>query len=226
SRSKYASRTSFRKSSSAEGPLGCSTGGGGGAATDTRTLASAEPPGPLAVIVYVAESAGVTFVEPSGATAPTFGAIVNCVAFVEDQLNVVESPLLSDVGFACSVTVGRAGGGVCATGGGTTGGFLVHPAAKSAATQAVTSAILNKGPETFFILVLLDWHSPLVLVHEHHTTRIAAAKYIVSRYIALFRTPQILLPPERSHSCLRRRGLRSQPSLHRPIRRLIVPRRR
>ena len=83
-----------------EGPAGFSTGGGGGAATDTRTLASAEPPGPLAVIVYVAESAGVTFVEPSGATAPTSGAIVNCVAFVEDQLNVVESPLLSDVGFA------------------------------------------------------------------------------------------------------------------------------
>src|SRR5215813_15561410 len=97
--------------SSSDGPAGVSTCCGGGAATDTRTLASAEPPGPLAVIVYVVDSPGVTFVEPSGETAPTSGAIVSCVAFVEDQLKVVASPLFTEVGFACKVTVGRAGGG-------------------------------------------------------------------------------------------------------------------
>src|SRR5262249_49942647 len=147
-------------------------------ATVTRTVASAEPPGPLAVIVYVVESPGVTFVEPSGATAPTSGEIESCVAFVEDQLSVVASPLFSDVGFACSVTVGRAGagggggGGVCLT------GFL-QPAVSIAAKHALSSTARNKGPETFFMLVLLDWRSPFDFVPLHLTTGSASAKYIV-----------------------------------------------
>jgi hypothetical protein len=114
------------------------------------------------VIVYVAESAGVTFVEPSGATAPTSGAIVNCVAFVEDQLSVVESPLLSDVGFACNVTVGRAGGGGCVGVGFCSTFFGPQPTANIATAQTVTNPIRSKGPETFFMLFLLDWHSPFI----------------------------------------------------------------
>ncbi len=58
------------------------------------------------------ESAGFTFVEPSAVTCPTSGVMANWVALVEDQLSVAASPLLMDVGLACNVTVGVAGGGV------------------------------------------------------------------------------------------------------------------
>ena len=74
--------------------------------TVTRAVAFAEPPGPLAVIVYVVESEGVTLVEPSALTVPTSGAMVSCVAFVEVQLSVEESPLLMEPGSAESETVG------------------------------------------------------------------------------------------------------------------------
>jgi len=63
-----------------------------GALTVTRAVEFAEPPGPLAVIVYVVESAGVTFVEPSAVTVPTSGAMVSCVALVEVQLRVESRP--------------------------------------------------------------------------------------------------------------------------------------
>jgi hypothetical protein len=72
----------------------------------TRAVAFAEPPGPLAVMVYVVEAEGVTFVEPSAVTVPTSGAMVSCVAFVEVQLSVDESPLSMEDGSAESVTVG------------------------------------------------------------------------------------------------------------------------
>src|SRR5215475_13264137 len=131
------------KSSSMDGPA-AGVGGGAGAATVTRTLASADPPGPLAVIVYVDESLGVTFVEPSGATGPTSGEIVSCVAFVDDQLKVVASPLFREVGFACSVTVGRAGAGAGAGGAVVATGFLLQPATNSPAAHAVMRATRNK----------------------------------------------------------------------------------
>ena len=69
-------------------------------------MAFAEPPGPLAVIVYVVESEGVTLVEPSALTVPTPGAMESCVPFVEVQLSVEDSPLLMEDGLAESVTVG------------------------------------------------------------------------------------------------------------------------
>src|SRR5260370_8208973 len=102
-------------------------GGGGGAATVMLTLASALPPGPVAVIVYVVDESGVTLVEPSGATVPTPGVRFNCVAFVEDQVRVAESPLFKLVEEAVSVTVGLAGGGACAFGGGGAPPFLPPP---------------------------------------------------------------------------------------------------
>src|SRR5579884_1822837 len=127
--------------------VGWGGGGGGGASTVTRTLASAEPPGPLAVMVYVVESDGVTFVEPSGATAPTSGAIVSDVAFVEDQFSVAASPFLIEVGLACNVTVGRAGGG----GGGVA--CFAHPTARTAVANAASMRVRYFGRETTLILV-------------------------------------------------------------------------
>jgi hypothetical protein len=60
------------------------------------------------------------------------------VALVEDQLKVVESPLLMDVGLACSVTVGRAGAGGGGGGGaGAATGFLAQPIVNTAAAKAV-----------------------------------------------------------------------------------------
>jgi hypothetical protein len=80
----------------------------------------------------------VTLVEPSGETAPTSGAMESCVALVEDQLKVVESPLLMEVGLACSVTVGRAGAGAGGGGGGGAAtGFLAQPMVNTTAAKAV-----------------------------------------------------------------------------------------
>ena len=86
----------------------------------TWALASADPPGPVAVKVYVTESVGVTRCEPSADTLPTPGERLSEVAFVEDQVNVTESPFWIVLGEAWRFTVGFAGGG--ATGGGGGGG--------------------------------------------------------------------------------------------------------
>jgi hypothetical protein len=72
--------------------VGAGAGGGGGAVTVTRALASAVPPGPVAVIVYVVDSVGETPTVPSGATVPTPESIVSAVAFVEDQVSVEDCP--------------------------------------------------------------------------------------------------------------------------------------
>src|SRR5690348_9245003 len=137
--------------------LGCSTTGGG-AVTVTRTLESAEPPGPLAVIVYVVESAGETVVEPCAFTAPTSGATVSCVASVDVQLNVVDCPLLIDVGLAWIDTVGFAGGCVTGCSGvfGASGGFFLQPAANISANEAVKMAPRYTELETRFIRILLS----------------------------------------------------------------------
>src|SRR5579859_589116 len=155
-KSKEASLTFSRNSLSQSGACSCTTGGGG-AVTVTRTLESAEPPGPLAVIVYVVESAGETVVEPCALTAPTSGAMVSCVASVEVQLNVVDWPLLIDVGLAWIETVGFDGGCVtgCAGGVGATGGFFLQPATNISANDAVRMAPRYTELETRFIRILL-----------------------------------------------------------------------
>src|SRR5246127_1074056 len=103
-------------------------GGGGGTVTVTRALAVTEPPGPMAVIVYVWESVGVTLVLPSGETLPTPGVSVSEVAFVDDHRRVVDCPRCTFAGVACKVTVGwgGGGGGAGATAGVTGAGGL-HP---------------------------------------------------------------------------------------------------
>src|SRR5258705_13704028 len=93
------------------GAEGGGSTGGAGVLTVTRAVEVAEPPGPLAVMVYVVESSGVTLVEPSALTVPTSGAMGSCVGLGEVQLNVDASPLLTEVGSPESGTGGWAGAG-------------------------------------------------------------------------------------------------------------------
>src|ERR1700680_4743420 len=87
--------------------------------------------------------------------------MVSCVASVEVQLRVVESPLLIEVGLACSETVGRAaGGGGGGGGGGAAGGFFAQPAAKARASMAVRMAPRYRELETRFIRILLSVRIP------------------------------------------------------------------
>ena len=79
--------------------------------TRMPALALAEPPGPLALMVYVVDVAGLTFAEPCAGTEPTSGEILSWVALVEVQVRVDVSPVLMEDGLACSVTVGGGGGG-------------------------------------------------------------------------------------------------------------------
>jgi hypothetical protein len=62
--------------------------------------------------------------------------MASCVASVEFQLKVADSPLLMEAGLACKVTVGRAGagGGAAVEGGWAFGGFL-QPKVKAAAAS-------------------------------------------------------------------------------------------
>src|SRR5580658_9058574 len=87
--------------------------------------------------------------------------MVSCVASVEVQLSVVESPVLMEVGLACSETVGRAAGG--GGGGGVgcaAGGFLAQPATKATASMAVRMAARYRELETRFIRILLSVRIP------------------------------------------------------------------
>jgi hypothetical protein len=87
--------------------------------------------------------------------------MVSCVASVEVQLRVVESPLLMEVGLACSDTLGFAAGGGGGGGvGGAAGGFLLQPAAKARASMAVRMAPRYRELETRFIRILLSVRIP------------------------------------------------------------------
>lgn len=79
--------------------------------TVTAAEVVVEPPGPVAVIVYVVELVGFTTIEPCGPTEPTLGKMLRSVAFVEVHVRVDEPPAEMNAGFACSETVGRGGGG-------------------------------------------------------------------------------------------------------------------
>src|SRR5260370_12486279 len=76
--------------------------GGGGVLTVTRALAFAEPPGPLAVIVYDVESAGGTFADPSGFTGPPPGGNDGRVSFVDSQPLLHQPPFLTEHRYAAS----------------------------------------------------------------------------------------------------------------------------
>src|SRR5437867_6567563 len=83
--------------------------------------------------------------------------MVSCVASVEFQLRVEESPLLMEVGLACSVTVGRAGAGAGAAGwgGGAFGGCL-QPKAKTTTANAAIKPVRYSEREAKFMQILLS----------------------------------------------------------------------
>src|SRR5580704_17613454 len=93
--------------------------------------------------------------------------MASCVASVEVQLSVVESPVLMEVGLACSETVGReTGGGGGGGGGGPAAGFLAQPAANVIASMAVRMATRQKELETLFIRIL---HSVRIPCFSHQS---------------------------------------------------------
>jgi hypothetical protein len=124
-----------------------------------RTLWSADPPGPVAVIVYVVESVGETFADPSGATVPTLGTSVSEVAFVDDQLSVALSPFWTNVDDARSVTVGRAAGVACGCAAGAavfTGGASCLQAPATIAVASTTSRAIRPNLFLRIFTFLLD----------------------------------------------------------------------
>jgi hypothetical protein len=89
---------------------------------------------------------------------------VSVVASVEVQLSVEESPLLMEVGLACSETDGfAAGGGGGGGGGGAAAGFFAQPATKARARTAVRMAPRYKELETRIIRILLSVKNSLLV---------------------------------------------------------------
>jgi hypothetical protein len=79
------------------------------------------------------------------------------VASVEFQLKVEESPLLTEPGLACRVTVGRAGAGAGAgAGGGGVTFFGPQPKVKTAAASAVSKPARQSEREAKFMRILLS----------------------------------------------------------------------
>jgi hypothetical protein len=66
----------------------------------------AEPPEPVAVIVYVVVSVGETVVDPLGSTVPTSGSITHVSVYVELHVSVDDSPSKMVSGSAERLAVG------------------------------------------------------------------------------------------------------------------------
>src|ERR1700693_396709 len=119
-------------------------GADGGAAsreaTSTRALAVAVAAAPVAVIVEVVDSVGVTGVEPSGATFPTPGPMSRSVAFVEDHRSVAVCPGFIDPGEAFRGTVGCAAGRAGVRAGGDAATCFLHPPTNEARVTSPTSS--------------------------------------------------------------------------------------
>src|SRR5437868_4794321 len=127
--------------------LGADGGGGAGAVTVTRAVASWVPPSPLAVRWYVVESSGVTCCEPLGCTAP-MPSMVTSVALVVCQVSVLDWPLSTVLGLALSEAVGAAGGGGGGGGGGATF-FLQAPSVMMAPSANTTMIHFSLACFTF-----------------------------------------------------------------------------
>ena len=76
-----------------------------------RATAVAEPPGPLAVAVYVTEDAGLTERLPVVPTSPNPGSIRTAAVLRASHCRVVDAPRSMLVGCAVNVIVGAGGGG-------------------------------------------------------------------------------------------------------------------
>lgn len=124
-------------------------GGGGGVVTATVTEEVREPPGPVAVSVYVTEFAGETLRLPVACTVPTPLSIDTLLAFATSQRNVDDCPRWIEVGSAVKDEIaggagagGGGGGAACGGGGGGGGGaaFFLHPDANIINEKARTAA--------------------------------------------------------------------------------------
>lgn len=79
---------------------------GWGTTTVTTAWAVAVPLKPVAVMVYVVVTIGDTEIEPLDATSPMPLSILMVSASVELQVNVLDSPVITDCGSATRLTVG------------------------------------------------------------------------------------------------------------------------
>jgi hypothetical protein len=109
-------------------------GGGGGAVTVSRALACVEPPGPLALSVYVVESVGETERVPCASTRPIPGSIVTSVEFCVLQRSVALWPRCTLDGSTVRLAVGAGAGG--GGGGGGVGGGWRRQALENASVSA------------------------------------------------------------------------------------------
>ena len=79
--------------------------------TVTLAASDADPPGPVAVAVYVTDEAGLTGRDPEFCTPPRSGSILTAVAFFASHCSVADWPRSIVDGAARSVIAGAAGGG-------------------------------------------------------------------------------------------------------------------
>jgi hypothetical protein len=118
--------------------------------TDTLVDAVADPPAPVAAILYCVVLDGHTCCVPLGATLPSPGSMDAPVAFSDDHLSVVHCPRWTDAGSAVMRAVGAGGGG--ATGAGAGGGAGVGGGAGAFATGhrafACASAFLARSSDS------------------------------------------------------------------------------
>ncbi len=132
------------------------SGGGvteGGDVTVTRASATAVPPGPFALALYVTEADGLIFRLPADSTVPMPLSIVTLVAFEDFQDRFVDWPFSIADGDALSDIVGEgaAGSGAGASGSLSTVGvgvstFLAQPAPKNSnanRTHVKTASMYN-----------------------------------------------------------------------------------
>ena len=122
-----------------------------GAVTVTLVSATALPPGPVALAMYVVDAEGLTVRLPDASTVPTPLSIVTPVALEEFQESVVDWPLSMAAGDALremvgagEVGAGAGGAGAVETGGGVGfGGFFAQPVPETSKASRTTAAIAS-----------------------------------------------------------------------------------
>src|SRR5271168_1107969 len=122
--------------------------------------------------------------------------MVSCVASVEVQLRVVESPVLMEVGLACSETVGRAAaGGGGGGGGGAFGTGFLQPATKASARMALSMAPRYRELETRIIRILLNVRIPFWSHQRQHpiTMAFVCVRCVIYRSTMYLPLPSLLV---------------------------------
>ena len=124
-----------------------------GAVTVTLASATALPPGPVALAMYVADDIGRTVRVPEGSTVPRPLSIVTPVAFDELHVRIVDWPLSIADGDALREMVGAGAGGIDVAGGacvdaagGGAGAFFAQPepdTSRARRTIAATASVYH-----------------------------------------------------------------------------------